>query len=166
MGKRGPKPLPSNVRVLHGNLGGGNPVNQREPKPPANRIPRPPAWLQKFGREEWRRVAKTLWTIGTLTEIDAGQLAAYCEAFGRYRQAVLDFNKMADADATTHGVVMKTQGGNFIQNPQLGAMNKLRREALVLAAEFGLTPSARTQIDAFDRAGAGGDPIARKYGLR
>ncbi len=128
-------------------------------------MPAAPAWLPKYGREEWRRVARTLWVIGTLSEIDAGQLAAYCEAFGRYRQAVEDFNRMAEGDQLTHGVVMKTQGGNFIQNPQLGALNVLRRETLRLAAEFGLTPSARTQIEAFERGG-GGDPIARKYGLR
>lgn len=147
-------------------MGGGNPINQREPKPPAD-PPKPPKWLGKYALEEWRRVASTLHSIGTVSAIDGSMLAAYCEAFGRYRQAVEDLDKMASGDDVTHGVVFKTKEGNAIQNPQVGAVNVLRRDALRLAAEFGLTPSARTQIEALPGgSGAGRDPIARKYGLR
>lgn len=128
-------------------------------------MPAAPSWLKGHGLAEWKRVAPTLWLIGTLTELDASQLAAYCEAFGKYRQAVEDFQKMADQDPLTHAAMMKTQGGNYIQTPLLGTINALRKYALALAAEFGLTPSARTQIEAYERGGSA-DPMARKYGLR
>lgn len=69
---------------------------------------------------------------------------------------------MRQLDGSTHGAVLKTKQGNLIQNPLIGVVNTARRDMQHLAAEFGLSPSARTQIAAnryFD------DPISRKYGL-
>ena len=103
--------------------------------------------------------------IGSLTDVDTSMLGTYCDAFGRYRQAVEDFKAFETAQKQTHGVVMKTQSGNYIQNPLLGTINVLRRDALRLAAEFGLTPSSRTTIEALE-CGTGCDAIAAKYGLR
>ena len=90
-------------------------------------------------------------------------LAAYCMAFSRWVRAELDLEKMAELDPTTHGVMIKTTNGNAIQNPLVGVASTARRDMQRLAAEFGLTPSSRTQID----TGRGGetDAIAAKYGL-
>jgi P27 family predicted phage terminase small subunit len=65
-------------------------------------------------------------------------------------------------DPSTHGAVLKTKEGNFIENPLVGVVNTLRRDMQRLAAEFGLSPSARTQIEARRQED---DPIARKYGF-
>lgn len=70
---------------------------------------------------------------------------------------------MAEHDPTTHGYMLRTKDGNYIQNPLVGSLNVLTRDAARLAAEFGLTASARTQIAA--GASAEDDPILRKYGL-
>jgi P27 family predicted phage terminase small subunit len=149
------------------------PVNELEPKPPSDK-PAPPSWLSDPGPDgrpplkgyalaEWHRLADTLHAIGTLTAVDQSMFAIYCEAFGRWRVAVDDLDAMAAQDPTTHGVVLRTRDGNMIQNPLVGAVNVLRRDVQRLAVEFGLTPSARTQIQA--GAGAADDPIMRKYGL-
>jgi len=114
----GPKPRPTNLRVIEGNVGGGNPINLNEPKPPIPlNCPQPPSWLSSYPIEEWNRVAPTLWMIGSLTDVDTSMLAAYCDAFGRYRQAVEDFKAFAEAQKQTHGVVMKTQSGKLPSEP-------------------------------------------------
>jgi P27 family predicted phage terminase small subunit len=53
---------------------------------------------------------------------------------------------MAVNDPTTHGVVIQTQGGNFIQNPLLGAANKAMSDMVRYAVELGFTPSARSRV--------------------
>lgn len=148
--------------MLEGNRG-GRALPRNEPKP-ANDKPPPPRWLKGFGLEEWHRLADPLHAIGTLTSVDQSMFAIYCEAFGRLRTAIADLERMAAEDPTTHGVVLKTRDGNFVQNPMVGAVNVLRRDVQRLAAEFGLSPSARTQITA--GASAADDPILRKYGLK
>jgi P27 family predicted phage terminase small subunit len=114
--------------------------------------------------KEWHRLAEMMAAVGTLTDVDQTMFAIYCEAFGQLRQRMDDFKKMADADAVTHGVVMKTREGNFIQNPMVGAINVLRRDVQRLAAEFGLTPSSRTQIAT--GVNSEDDAILKKYGLK
>jgi P27 family predicted phage terminase small subunit len=165
--KRGPKPRPSNLRVIEGNIAGSNPLNQREPKPPLPPVcPPAPAWLEKLAQEVWREVAPQLWQTGTLAEIDVIQLAAYCEVVARYRLAYQDFRKISDVDDGTHGAIMRTKSGNHIQNPLLGVLNVARRDMLRIAAEFGMTASARTTIEALEGGGNSSAAIAHKYGLR
>lgn len=105
-----------------------------------------------------------LFAIGTLTEVDQSMFAIYCEAFGRLRRAIANLDRMGAEDPTTDGIVLKTRDGNFVQNPLVGAVNVLRRDVQRLAAEFGLSPSARTQIEA--GISAADDPIMKKYGFR
>ena len=125
-------------------------------------MPACPDFLNDYARTEWARVAETLYSIGTLSQIDQTMLAAYCVAYSRWRHAEEDLERMAQTDATTHAAVIRTKQGNLIQNPMVGVANTARREMQRLAAEFGLSPSARTQIEtnSYDD-----DPIARKYFL-
>jgi P27 family predicted phage terminase small subunit len=103
-----------------------------------------------------------LYTAGMLSVVDENLFAAYCEAAGQYRQASMDLQKMAAEDSVTHGAVIKTQGGNFIQNPMIGLVNTLRRDMQRLAAEFGLSPAARASINTPGSRELA-DPIAEKY---
>jgi P27 family predicted phage terminase small subunit len=146
--------------VLEGNKG-KRPLPQYEPAPPPE-MPSCPDFLSAYAREEWHRVAETLHKVGTLSQIDQSMLAAYCMAFAHWRHAEEDLERMAQADANTHAAVIRTKQGNLIQNPLVGVANTARRDMQRLAAEFGLSPSARTQIDANPYVD---DPIARKYGL-
>jgi P27 family predicted phage terminase small subunit len=124
-------------------------------------MPSPPAYLNVYAREEWDRIAGTLYAIGTLREIDQNNLGAYCMAYSRWRQAEEDLERMAQLDGSTHGAVLKTKHGNFIQNPLVGVANTLRRDMQRLASEFGLSPSSRTQIEAGLTPEQ--DAISRKY---
>lgn len=160
MSKRGPRPIPTNLRLLNG---GRRDEASREPQfsQPAE-LPDPPVYLSGYAREEWDRVIGDLYSTGVYTNVDETMLAAYCMAFSRWVRAELDLEKMAAVDPQTHGVLMKTTNGNAIQNPLVGVASTARRDMQRLAAEFGLTPSSRTQIN----SGRGeNDPIAAKYGL-
>ena len=160
MGTRGPRPKPTALRLLEGNKG-KRALPHSEPAPPPD-MPACPDYLNAYARGEWLRVADTLYAIGTLTQIDQTMLAAYCIAYSRWRHAEEDLERMAVTDGSTHAAVIRTKQGNLIQNPMVGVANTARREMQRLAAEFGLSPSARTQIDADPLRN---DPIAQKYGL-
>lgn len=161
MSRRGPKPTPTNLRLLQG----GRVVGDRaEPEPSRpDEIPEPPVYLTGYAREEWDRVIEDLYATGVYANVDQTMLAAYCMAFGRWIRAELDLEKMAALDPTTHGVMIKTTNGNAIQNPLVGVASTARRDMQRLAAEFGLTPSSRTLLDA--GKGRGEDPLATKYGI-
>ena len=56
--------------------------------------------------------------------------------------------KMAEKDQLTGGLMIKTSNGNAIQNPLVGTANKAAADMMRYAAEFGMTPSARSRIAA------------------
>lgn len=158
--QRGPKPTPTNLRLLQGQAPKRG--NTGEPVPPPSDLPECPAWLTPYAREEWVRLAETLYGMGVLTGVDQTMLAAYCMAYSRWRQAEEDLTAMADEDDVFHhGAIVETKAGNQIQNPLMGVANAARRDMARLASEFGLSPSSRTLIDAGKRGDV--DPVAARY---
>jgi P27 family predicted phage terminase small subunit len=45
-----------------------------------------------------------------------------------------------------NGLVIKTQGGNLIQNPLIGMLNKSSADMHKYASDFGLSPSDRDKL--------------------
>lgn len=145
MATRGPKPKPSHLHLVNGNPG-KRARNTREAKPPLAE-PTPPPHLSDDAKVEWGRVMSQLTKCGLMTEIDRAALAAYCQAYGRWVQAERALAEMAKRDLLTSGLLIKTTGGNAIQNPLVGTANKAMELMLKAAAEFGMTPSARSRIN-------------------
>ena len=141
---RGRKPTPTHLRLVRGNPG-RRPINGNEPSL-KDAIPAPPAELTEDARREWRRVAKQLKTAGLLTALDRAALSAYCTAVAQWREAERALARMAALDPVTKGMLVKTSNGNPIQNPMLGIANTARRDMVRFAAEFGMTPSARSRV--------------------
>lgn len=110
--------------------------------------PEPPAFLSDEAKGEWGRVCEQLYTLGILSEIDRAALAAYCQAYGRWERAERALERMAERDQVTHALMIKTTNGNAVQNPLVGAANKAMADMMRYAAEFGMTPSARSRIQA------------------
>ena len=78
-------PKPTQLKILTENPG-NHPLNLNEPQPPLV-LPEPSAFLNKYAKEEWKRIAVALNRIGILSEIDVAALAAYFRAIGvGYRQ--------------------------------------------------------------------------------
>ena len=143
---RGRKPKPTHLKLVSGNAG-RRPLNNAEPKH-ALSIPTPPTELSGDAKMEWGRVAERLYRAGTLSDVDRAPLAAYCQAYGRWMQAERALMRLAEADKATGGLLIKTSNGNAIQNPLVGIANKAAADMVRYAAEFGMTPSARSRIKA------------------
>ena len=143
---RGPKPTPTHLKLIAGNPGKRR-LNDAEPKPEPL-IPDPPPELSADALDEWGRISKRLLAAGMVTAIDRAALAAYCQAYGPWVQAERALAEMAKRDLITSGLLIKTTNGNAIQNPLVGTANKAMSDMVRYAAEFGMTPSARSRVRA------------------
>lgn len=148
MGKRGPAPKPTALRVLHGDR--KDRINDTEPTP-AEREVTAPEELSDDARAAWDRLAPDLIRVGVLTTWDVPAFVIVCEALARYRAATKLVN----------GSALLVQGPNgFVKNPAL----LVQREAEVTFAQygsrFGLTPSDRSQLKV-EPPGAGGQGAER-----
>lgn len=141
------KKEPTALKLIKNNPG-KRPLPKNEPKPKV-RITAPPAHLSNYGKTEWKRVSRELYNMGLLSGVDRAALAAYCQCYARWRTAEEEINKLSKKKDTLYGgLVSKTSNGNLIQNPLVGLANTAMRDMIKYAAEFGMTPSARTKIEA------------------
>lgn len=104
---------------------------------------RPPLWLSKHAKAEWRRVMPELAKRKILTIADLGSLESYCVAMGRVRQLE---------------ALLRTE----IDLKLLRAQDKSMVTARQLAAELGLTPVSRSRPAVRDNDNEGDDdnPLA------
>ena len=140
------KPKPTHLKLIAGNPGKRH-LNPNEPMP-ARARPSPPAMLTGDALDEWQRVSDELYVLGLLTNVDRAALAGYCQAYGRWLRAERGIAEMAKRDELTGGLMIKTTNGNAIQNPLVGTARKAMADMLRFAVEFGMTPSARSRIEA------------------
>ena len=133
MAKRGPKPLPTKILKVRGSR---HLERRRDYKRPKSEIPAMPDSLSTDAKKIWNRVVLVLAQNGLLTQLDGDVLGAYCETVAEYWQA-LKFCK---------NPLLKTKAGNIIQNPAIGIKNKARDAMVKIAAQFGMTPSARSSL--------------------
>jgi len=142
----GRKPSPTHLKLVKGNPG-KRPIPKAEARVvPA--LPSPPPHLSDEAKVEWCRVSDDLFRVGLLSHIDRAALAAYCQAYARWVQAERAIAEMAKRDQLTGGLMIKTTNGNAIQNPLVGTANKAAADMVRYAAEFGMSPSARSRITA------------------
>ncbi len=161
----GRKRLPTELKLVQGTYRERE-ANKREAKPQRAR-PTPPAHLGEVAKTEWKRMADELFSLGLLTRIDRAALAAYCKAYERWVQAEQALARMAERDLLTGGLMIKTTNGNAIQNPLVGTANRAMLDVVKFASEFGMTPAARSRIEAGNPGaddGKGTD-VRSKYGF-
>ena len=138
----GRKPKPTSLRLLNGNAG-RRPINKKEPRIEP-RAPQAPECLSGDARTEWDRVCGRLVASGIMTELDAGALAAYCQAYGRWVEAERVIAIMAERDVQLRGLMIRSAKGNHVPNPLIWIANAAMKDMVRYAAEFGMTPSAVT----------------------
>ena len=152
MGKRGPAPTPTNLKILRGNPG-HRPLNDKEPRPDADRV-RCPSRLSPDAKKIWREIAPSLKRLGLLTNLDVSELAKFCEMEAMYRREI--------AWVVEHGSHMPIRGrsiynnegkkvaeGNIIRlikTPAFVSAMATADRASRIAAKFGMTPSDRTAL--------------------
>ena len=137
MGKRGPRPKPTALRVLEGNPGHRR-MNRNEPKPQVS-IPTCPSWLPATAKDEWRRVAKELHRLGLLSRIDRSILAGYCQVYADWHAAERVLQR--------EGATFETPNGYVQQRPEVAMKNKALSLLAKFGSLFGLSPADRVGLE-------------------
>ena len=132
----GPPPTPNVLKLLRGNPGkrrvGPEPEPQQAPD-----IPAAPDWLNGYACDEWHRVAPELHRLRLLTVVDIQPLAAYCQAYKRWRTAEEALALMAAKDPITHGLLVKRASGDAGIN-QLVKISRAAADSMIeFAGHFG-----------------------------
>ena len=135
MGKRGPKPKPTNLKILTNTR--ADRVNQAEP-PTVAGLPEPPEVLGPVARSEWERIAPMLAAMGILATIDGTALALYCQHYERWSEA--------ESKLREFGLVCPTGTGSVKQSPYLTIAAAAMAAMAKILAEFGATPSSRSRV--------------------
>jgi P27 family predicted phage terminase small subunit len=133
---RGRKPKPTSVKVHAGNPGKRR-LNHREPRPAAV-IPECPAELSPAAKAEWERLGRELVGLKMLTALDRAALAAYCEAYALWIEAITAVRQ--------YGTMVKSPSGHPMQSPYVAIANKQAEIMMRIASEFGFTPASRSRI--------------------
>lgn len=159
MGRRGPPKKPTELKLIQGVPGGKSKLAKNEPKPKKVCGARPPRDLPKAARKTWKDTASRLEALGLLTEIDLSALAQYCDVTLRWQQArdFLDKNgfyyaiyekptREELAAAAKDGSPVKQRLKYMVQFPQVNIYAQFGKQRMQLAAQFGMTPSARAGL--------------------
>jgi P27 family predicted phage terminase small subunit len=141
MGTRGPKPLPTALRILNGNAA-HRPLPKNEPKPEKLKNTKPPFELTERGKKIWKTISKRLEVCGLLTNIDLNALMRYCDIFDKWLLA----KEMYDTKGSYYEVFNGGKSCGYAKAPWAVEYRGFLRELLRLEGEFGMTPSARTRI--------------------
>lgn len=145
MGRRGPPPKPTKLKIAAGNPG-KRPLNKQEPRPDGV-APRMPAWLSKKAKAEWRRIVPELSVLGLLTRIDLAALAAYCQSYAELEEATRTLDKEGRVCVWP---ILDKQGAKIGEKLKSHPAVQQQRDAARLVkqfiSEFGLTPASRTRV--------------------
>lgn len=125
MGKRGPKPEPTVLKIARGNPGKRK-LNRSEPTPPSSGVA-PPDYLDGIALARWHEVVPLLLGMGVMTVADVGTLARYCTMHEQYLSFLKEVRETHDSKASS-------------------MLMKLAASMLRIEQEFGLTPSSRSGI--------------------
>jgi len=136
MGRRGPAPTPTRLKVLHGETRPSR-IPAAEPVPRDVR-PVPPPWLNSEARAVWDRTTAELAAMGMCHAADTDSLVVYCTAVVNHARA----QQLLDAA----GPLMKGTEGGVVRNPAVATVNAAAVIINKYAREFGLTPSARVNL--------------------
>lgn len=137
MGRRGPAPEPTRLKIIKGNPG-KRPLNKKEPKPQQG-IPECPPELAGAARDEWERIAPMLHKIGLLSKVDGAGLAMYCAIYARWLEA--------EAQIRKHGMLIKSPNGYPMQSPYLNIATQCIKQMRGYLQELGLSASSRSRIE-------------------
>jgi P27 family predicted phage terminase small subunit len=142
MGKRGPRPQPTTLRILRGNPG-KRPINKSEPQPPTDGIVMP-QHLGQVAAGRWAQLLPLLQSVKVMTRADIEALARYCDTYEWW----LATRAKLKAEGDTYPIL--NDGGQvkyIAQRPEVSIAHKLAQQLRQLEQDFGLNPSARTSLN-------------------
>lgn len=144
MGKRGPAPKPTPLRVLHGDR--KDRINTDEPQP-AEADVLPPTWLDEAALEVWESYAGDLEDKGVLTAWDTETFANWCDAVVRRRRAAAALAEEGEViDLPVFDKNGEQTGSRRGKNPWTLVLDSADAQVQRYGARFGMTPSDRAQL--------------------
>lgn len=139
----GRRPTPTALKLVKGNPG-KRATNKKEPRP-AREIPSCPAHLTDDAKVAWGRLTVLLDRMGVLTEADALALERLCDCYAD----ILACRELVERDGRTY--TTQSEGGILIKtNPAVNQLRAADAQFKSYLVEFGLTPAARTKVNAKD----------------
>jgi P27 family predicted phage terminase small subunit len=135
----GRKPKPTALKRLAGNPG----KRKLNPEEPQARIVRPRVpygQLSKDGQRAWHKLVPMLADLGVLTETDELALEMMCTHFELAMQAKRQVQK--------EGLTTCGSTGSLVVHPAQRVWASEARAFRMWAEQFGLTPSARSRVQA------------------
>lgn len=135
--KPGPNPTPTHLRIVRGDR--KDRININEPKPKKIE-PKCPKWLSPEAKKIWKQTTKQLKDMGLLFEADQDIIIAYVNAVVNYQKAT----ELVDKS----GVLIKGRRDGVVTNPAVRVQRDAATQIRQFASELGLTPSARTRLQA------------------
>ena len=139
MGKRGPRPAPTAIKIARGTA---KSRRKTEPAPPATGIVMP-SHLGKVAQAKWRDLLPLLQAVKVMTDADVEALARYCDTYEWWLATRATLRK----DGDTYPIL--NDGGEIkyiAQRPEVSIAHKLATQLRQLEQDFGLNPSARTSL--------------------
>ena len=135
MGKRGPAPKPTSLRILQGDQPCR--INKNEPQPAAGEVIKPE--LSDEAGAIWDSLADDLERKGVLSPWDVHAFATYCDAAAQHWQA-------REEMGNNGGQVTTNDKGTLIKSPWFTVWKDTAEVMQRYGARFGLTPSDRSQL--------------------
>jgi len=139
MGKRGPKPTPTSLKLLKGEK--KSRINLNEPKPEP-KAPEPEDFIQGDSLKMHEKLSPELEDIGVLKKTDGPAWAATLWLWGEWVKYVRSAEKLRKAGKDMY----ETRAGVLREHPDLSAGREILKLLKQYLAEFGLTPSSRQGI--------------------
>jgi P27 family predicted phage terminase small subunit len=144
MGKRGPAPAPTALKLIRGDR--ESRVNRDEPLPAEGQVSAP-SWLPAEARGVWDRLAPDLMAKGVLTPWDVDAFADLCCLVVINRNALLDLDKngtnctVVDRELSDGTIIYR-----LTKNPSWQVAKESTALITTLGGRFGLNPSDRSQL--------------------
>jgi len=116
--------------------------------------PEKPNYLNDVAGEEWDRITKVLDEMGMLSSADQTTLAAYCECWGRYREAIEEIK--------LNGKVVVSKTGYPMPSAWVTIMQTELKNVMSFLTQLGFSPAARARM-AIDIQANRDDPSKTKW---
>ena len=144
MGRRGPAPTPTALKILRGETRPSR-INGDEPRPVGELVPIPED-ISPEAQAVWRRVLREFGHTGVIRGADGDVMRIYCETVARYEKT----SRLLDQSGP---LVRGARSGELVKNPLHQIVRDNATLVRSLAGELGLSPAARVGLhDANGRA--------------
>lgn len=154
----GPPKTPTHLRLVRGNPS-KRPINKSEPQPTKG-VPPTPKHFNKQEKYWFKVLGERLDSIGVITVLDGMALELLVGAYIEWRRHRDVIEKEGDSYKTT-----SADGSVMIRpHPQVAMMADAWKRVCKMQAEFGMTPSSRSKVNAGNPGES--DPLAEFLNAR